>query len=302
LIGRLLLLAKEDPNADQWEVIRFPHYVEVGDELEPYDQRVIDPARPESRLLWPERYDYANYLATRGMYTPYEYSALYQQNPTSPEGNVIKRAWYEPYEYFLSLEDIIGKCIYFDLGASDDPSADKTAGSVKVKLKNNTWMTLWQMSGRWNPNVRNDQIEQFCLRWNAIFPGIAVHLEAGIGEGAFSINELKLQLIGKGINAHTDKVNQSKYTRATAQKDSYLAACGAKRTKFYAGDLFREQGFYNGSDTWIPEFFNEVLKLLFKQTANGVEFVGGKDDLFDSETGAHNKLSIPERPNYFARN
>ena len=79
LVGRLLDLAKEDPTADQWEVLHFK-------------------ALTDNQPLWPERYSFDDLMATKSSIGSRNFEALYQGEPSIAEGNIIKRNWWKEYE------------------------------------------------------------------------------------------------------------------------------------------------------------------------------------------------------------
>lgn len=92
--GMLLELAKNDPNADQWEVITLPAISEG--ELEPYDKRTAS-----GQALWPEEYSENDLLTTKASLTTYEWLSLYQQRPSAAKGNIFER---EFFQYFTESD------------------------------------------------------------------------------------------------------------------------------------------------------------------------------------------------------
>lgn len=87
LAGRLLRLAAEDPNADQWVVLSFPAIAEG--ELHPQDPR------EQGEALWPSKYPLSNLRARKASAGTYDWSALYQQRPVPPGGGMFQREWFE---------------------------------------------------------------------------------------------------------------------------------------------------------------------------------------------------------------
>jgi predicted phage terminase large subunit-like protein len=86
LAGRLLQLANNDPDADQWEVLSFPAVrEETAHELD---------ARPVGAALWPGKYDTASLRAKRANVGSREWAALYQQRPSPDEGGIFRREWF----------------------------------------------------------------------------------------------------------------------------------------------------------------------------------------------------------------
>ena len=89
LAGRLLKLAKEDPTADQWEVLSYPA-IKEGPPTE-------DDPREDGEPLWPERYPLDFLRKTRATLGSYQFSALYQQRPIPEEGGLFKTSWFRQY-------------------------------------------------------------------------------------------------------------------------------------------------------------------------------------------------------------
>jgi predicted phage terminase large subunit-like protein len=94
LAGRLQTAMKEDPEADQFEVIKYPAIAE-GDEWFDEDTGliVLDETPENGRLLrlkgdplHPERYDIEKLRRIKKTLQPRHWSALYQQNPVPDEG------------------------------------------------------------------------------------------------------------------------------------------------------------------------------------------------------------------------
>lgn len=78
LVGRLLKQAREDPTADQWEVLHFP-------------------AVKEGQALWPGRYPIEVLRKIQSSIGSRAFESLYQGNPTVAEGQIIKREWWKYY-------------------------------------------------------------------------------------------------------------------------------------------------------------------------------------------------------------
>ena len=75
LVGRLLKQAADDPEADQWTVLRFPAIAEDGS------------------ALHPERWPLSALHKIRAGMSPYQWAALYQQSPVPDGGGRIKGDW-----------------------------------------------------------------------------------------------------------------------------------------------------------------------------------------------------------------
>ena len=79
LAGRLISSQKE-VKADQWEVIEFPAIL------------------PSGKPLWPEYWNIKDLEGVKASIPLSKWNAQYMQNPTSEEGSLIKREWWQPWE------------------------------------------------------------------------------------------------------------------------------------------------------------------------------------------------------------
>lgn len=117
LAGRLLELAKSDPEADQWVVLSLPA---IKDKEADYDPRELGEA------LWPEKFP-TSALSKLKASGEREWQSLYQQNPTNPEGSLIKREWFkffkEPPKMDIEIQS-------WDFAVKDKDGADYTVGLV----------------------------------------------------------------------------------------------------------------------------------------------------------------------------
>lgn len=91
LAGRLLKLAKEDKNADQWKVILLPASNPEGILCIPNQIGSYD-------ALWPENYPYEELMRIKASVGTRTWSALFQQRPVSGQGRVWKREWFKYYK------------------------------------------------------------------------------------------------------------------------------------------------------------------------------------------------------------
>ena len=77
-----LLDAQKEEAADQWEVVEFP---------------AIFPNTNDS--LWPEFWDITELEKVKASLPVQKWNAQWMQNPTSEEGSIIKREWWNIWEY-----------------------------------------------------------------------------------------------------------------------------------------------------------------------------------------------------------
>jgi len=94
ITGRLLNLAKEDPDADQWEVVSLPAMSEE-------DRSAYDLRTEPDQALWPDRYPEEVLLQTKATLPTYTWLSLYQQRPSAASGNLFKR---EHFQYFTDSQ------------------------------------------------------------------------------------------------------------------------------------------------------------------------------------------------------
>ncbi len=110
MTGRLIKRMTSQGGIDSWEIIEFPAFMP-----------------PEStNPLWPEFWSEAELLATRAELTAQQWNAQYLQNPTSEEGALVKREWWQiwPHEHPPDCDFIIQT---WDTAFTAKSSADYSA-------------------------------------------------------------------------------------------------------------------------------------------------------------------------------
>lgn len=116
LAGRILKRAENDPEADQWEVLRLPALKEGT----PTD---VDP-RAEGEALWPERFPVRRLVAARAA-SLRVFTSLYQQRPSPPQGNLVARDAWRFYRRGELPEDGLWN-VSADLNLKDRKESDNT--------------------------------------------------------------------------------------------------------------------------------------------------------------------------------
>ena len=86
-----LLQAQKEAKADQWEVVEFPAIL------------------PSGKPVWPEYWSLEELEAVKASAGVQKWNAQYMQNPTSEEGAIIKREWWNDWEpdYIPTLHHVI---------------------------------------------------------------------------------------------------------------------------------------------------------------------------------------------------
>ncbi len=131
LAGRLLELAKSDPDADQWVVLNLPAIYEAK-EAHPQDPR------REGEALWPEKYSAERLKKLRASVGSRVFNALYQQRPSATEGATIKRNW---LRYYTKAPDRFDEIIQsWDLTFKDAKNSDYVVGQVWGRVAANKYL------------------------------------------------------------------------------------------------------------------------------------------------------------------
>ena len=107
LTGRLLK-AQTEPKADSWKQVSFPAILESGNPV------------------WPEYWELDELEKIKASIPIRNWSAQYMQNPTSEEGAILKREWWQPWEK-ESLPQLQHVIQSYDTAFSKKETADYSA-------------------------------------------------------------------------------------------------------------------------------------------------------------------------------
>ena len=107
LTGRLIK-AQSEPKSDKWRTISFPAILESGNPV------------------WPEYWNLEELESVKASVTPKNWNAQYMQDPTSEEGAIIKRDWWQDWdsERIPALKHVIQS---YDTAFSKKETADYSA-------------------------------------------------------------------------------------------------------------------------------------------------------------------------------
>ncbi len=118
LAGRLLKQAEDDPQADQWVVLRLPAIAEENDLM----------GRKPGEALWPEQYDEKALEAIKASVGSYVWAALYQQRPQPAQGQIFRREWWKFYRQApFPFDEIIQS---WDMAFKETNTSDFVVGQV----------------------------------------------------------------------------------------------------------------------------------------------------------------------------
>ena len=147
LTGRLLG-AQREPKADQWDVVEFPAIL------------------PSNKPLWPEYWKLEELEGVKASVSLQKWNAQYMQNPTSEEGAIIKREWWQIWEkdWIPALKHVIQS---YDTAFSKKENADYSAITTWGVFYLNddapaSLMLLDAKKGRYDfPELKQVAMEQF---------------------------------------------------------------------------------------------------------------------------------------------
>ena len=147
LTGRLIK-AQTEPKADKWKVIEFPAIL------------------PNDKPVWPEYWNKEDLEAVKASISVKNWNAQYMQDPTSEEGAIIKRDWWQVWdkEHLPKLLHVIQS---YDTAFSKKETADYSAITTwgifePVEGYEKCLMLLDAQKGRYDfPDLKNLALEQY---------------------------------------------------------------------------------------------------------------------------------------------
>jgi len=148
LTAKILKAQGYADHADKWEVVEFPAIM------------------PSGKACWPEYWDKEELEGVRASLSVAKWNAQWQQNPTSEEGAIIKKEWWNRWE-----EDEVPKLEYiiqsYDTAFSKRETADYSAittwGVFYPKQDGPAHLILLDAKkGRWDfPELKSEALEQY---------------------------------------------------------------------------------------------------------------------------------------------
>jgi len=119
LAGRVLKQSRDDPGADQWDVMHLPAINEAGE------------------ALWPEKYPLEELQKTKATIGAWEFAAQYQGDPQPEEGAIFYRDWFQRIErlpHHAECTVIQAWDTAFEEGQDNDYSACVTLGLLDNRV------------------------------------------------------------------------------------------------------------------------------------------------------------------------
>ena len=169
LAGRLLKQAED--GADQWEVIRYPAIAEIDENF-----------RKQGESLHPERYNVDALEQIRKAIGPRDWSALYQQNPVSDEGDYFSRDMIRYYEYDeIDTAELNYYCAW-DLAIGQRDRNDYSVGIVVGIDEYDNLYVVDVVRGKYDGFELVEQILDLYETWRPGIVGIERgHIEMALG-------------------------------------------------------------------------------------------------------------------------
>ena len=222
-IGRALQWAVDNPTSPQWLEVRFPAIL------------------PSGKSLWAEQWPIEQLIAKKASMLPQFWSAQYMQEPTSEEGALIKREWWQIWQK-ESPPDVAFIIQAWDTAHEAKTRADYSActtwGVWETEDKESRIILLDAVKGHWEfPELKIKVLEQWKL-WEP--DSLIVEKKAA---GAPLIQELRRMNIvvqevspsRKGLGLSNDK-----YARMNALADLFSAGIVFAPDKRWAHEVINE--------------------------------------------------------------
>jgi predicted phage terminase large subunit-like protein len=169
LAGRLLRFAEE--GADQWEVVKYPAIAEHDEEF-----------RQEGDPLHEERYDLSALDQIRKAIGPRDWTALYQQNPVSDEGDYFSRDMVRYYEEGEVDYDKLRYYCAWDLAIGQRDRNDYSVGIVVGVDEYDQLFVVDVVRGKYDGFELVERILDLYEQWRPGIVGIEKgHIEMALG-------------------------------------------------------------------------------------------------------------------------
>ena len=169
LAGRLLRATAE--GADEWEVVKYPALAEKEEEF-----------RETGEALHPERYNLDALTKIQKAIGPRDWSALYQQNPVSDEGEYFTRSMIQYFDFKeVDFERMKFYCAW-DLAIGQRDRNDYSVGMVIGVDEYERLHVVDVVRGRYDGFELVERILDLYEKWKPLAVGIEKgHIEMAIG-------------------------------------------------------------------------------------------------------------------------
>jgi len=204
LAGRLLKLAKENAEADQWEVVSLPAIAEVADEH-----------RQPGEALWPQKYPLSDLRRRKAGMGEYDWAALYQQTPAPSGGGLFKEEWFA--DKFVDAAPVVARRARGWDTASKEGAGDYTCG-VKIAEAGGIFYVEHVVRGQWSPANAEAQMK---LAVELDGPNCAQREEKEGGSAGTTVIDARTKTFAgkdyQGVQISGSKVTRSKPFRVQCE-------------------------------------------------------------------------------------
>jgi predicted phage terminase large subunit-like protein len=253
LAGRLQKQMKDDPNADQWEIVRLPAISGTVNEI--YDPRCPNEA------LWPEKYDIKNLYRIRSIIQSH-FQALYQLRPSAEEGNIIKKEWFQYYNPVEVKPTTVN--FYLDTAYTDNKQNDRTA--ILAYFVNNRHLYVKSSRAVWKN-----------------FPDLIKFLKTYVVENGYTgASKIYIEPKASGLSVGQQLRSDTNLNIVFDKppKDSKETRVRAKTSVLESGRVLLPQ-----DALWVPEFLAELASFPNAAHDDQVDALMGAISLAFSGTG-----------------
>ena len=268
LTGRLLAAQGSDTMSDQWEVVEFPAIM------------------PSDKPLWPEFWDKDTLLGIKASLPVAKWSAQWQQQPTSEEGAIVKKEWWNMWEKD-DIPDVKYIIQSYDTAFSKKESADYSAITTwgvftSEKDGSDNIILMDAKRGRWSfPELKREAYEEYDY-WE---PDMVI-IEAK-ASGTPLMDELRLHNI-PALGFSPGKGND-KTTRMHMVAPLFEAGkVWAPENKSFAEEVIEEIASFPYGDH--DDFCDSMTMALMRFRKGGFIYLDGEDEEEDY---------IPKMRNYY---
>jgi len=268
LVGRLL----NSPGASEWTILRLPALAEeqskrdINNKAYNITKGQPDPlGRSTGEPLTPRRFSRPAMEEIKRDVGPMVWNAEYQGAPTAPEGNTIKREWFERKVPYVPSVNTVYRVRYWDKAATEG-DGDYTVGLLMCyDDSTNTTYIEDVVRGQWNTARRDNIMEDTAESDEEKYGNtVAIWHEQEPGSGGKDSAVLTDQRLRRFIVSHV-KSSGNKSVRA----EPFIQHASAGNVMIVTGK-------------WNEEYIDELCAFPF----------GEHDDQVDATSGAYNRLAL----------
>ena len=215
--GRLLKHSNDDPEADQWEVVRMPAIAEpdVDEAVEDLDTWRDSIGRKNGQALWPARYPLARLRQLRQSLGPIIFEAMFQQRPSSRTGGLFQT---QNWRYCDAPPAGLDWIRRWDLAATEkkqgsDP--DWTAGVLMARADDGLIYVGDVARIRADPSEVEKFIRGTAVQDLAMWNSRAQRMSQDPGQAGKALVSHYRRNVLQGFQFQTDSESGDKLTRAT---------------------------------------------------------------------------------------